>query len=80
MLSQTPAEPPVSRREGFAKGYMSNENIDTYRGPLDFIHFALVFFGLVIALAGVVITSVRVTLCGVIVVAWGLSYYYAHTD
>jgi hypothetical protein len=59
---------------------MSNENIDTYRGPLDFIHFALAIFGLVIALAGVVITSVRVTLCGVIVVAWGLSYFFTQPD
>ena len=80
MLSQTPAERPVSRREGFSKGYMSNESIDTYKGPLDFFHFALAFFGLIIALTGVVITSVRVTLCGLVVLAWGFAYFYTRRD
>jgi hypothetical protein len=56
---------------------LDNEYI---RSPLDFFHFGVVSLGIVLALAGVVITSVRVVLLGLVLVAWGGAYFYTESD
>ena len=45
------------------------------RSPLDFVHFAAVGFGILIALAGVVILSVGAFLTGLVLVAVGSIYF-----
>lgn len=48
------------------------------RGPLDNIHFTLVFVGFLCGVGGVIIASVPVAICGLIVMAWGLAYFAAN--
>lgn len=50
------------------------------RSPLDIFHFAVVSIGVVIALAGVILASIRIALFGLVLVAWGLTYFYAEPE
>lgn len=47
----------------------------TSRGPLDYFHFAVAFFGLILTVAGVITTSPGFAIFGVLVLAFGLAYF-----
>jgi hypothetical protein len=47
----------------------------TTRDAKDCFHFAITFFGIIIAAAGVVTVSVGAAICGLILIAFGLTYF-----
>lgn len=61
---------------------MSDEVLDNEytRSPLNIFHFCVVSLGIVVALAGVAITSIRVVVFGLVLVGWGVAYFYAEPD
>ncbi len=54
---------------------MSKKLPDAERSPWDFILFGMTFFGLVLALGGVIIASARVAVTGLIAVGLGLLFF-----
>jgi len=47
----------------------------TTRGPKDYLHFALTFFGLIIGIGGVVTVSIAASVCGLVLVTLGVAYF-----
>ncbi len=45
------------------------------RGPKDYFHFGLTFFGLILGIGGVVTTSVAASVCGLVMVLLGVAYF-----
>jgi hypothetical protein len=54
---------------------MSNPADSTDRGPVDYFHFAAVFFGFILTAAGVISLSPGIALVGVAVLALGFVYF-----
>jgi hypothetical protein len=54
---------------------MSRKLPDAERSPWDFILYAMTFFGLVLALGGVIIASAPVAVTGLIAIGVGLLYF-----
>lgn len=48
------------------------------RGPLDVAHFTFAFIGFLAAVGGVIIVSASLAIIGVLILAWGLSYFAAN--
>lgn len=48
----------------------------TDRGNLDYVHFGVVAAGILVSLAGVLLTSVTVSLLGVLMIAFGAVYFW----
>lgn len=59
---------------------MLDERAEGLRSGLDFFHFAVAFAGICFAVAGVVISSPCIGCCGLLVTAWGLTYFVANND
>jgi hypothetical protein len=55
-------------------------NNESTRSRFDFFCFALVSLGIVVALTGVAITSIRVVLLGLVLVGWGYVHFYREPD
>jgi hypothetical protein len=47
----------------------------TSRGPKDYFHFGLTGLGIIVAVIGVVIVSLRTVACGLVLIAFGLAYF-----
>jgi hypothetical protein len=47
----------------------------TSRGPKDYFHFGITFFGLIIGIGGVITVSITGTICGLVLVAFGMAYF-----
>ena len=47
----------------------------TTRGPKDYFHFGITFFGIIIAAAGVITVSVAGAICGLVLIALGMAYF-----
>ena len=60
---------------------MSNEDQDeSTRSPLDVWHFAIAAAGFFIGAGGVVISSVSVVLLGLVLMGWGLGYFFINAS
>ena len=60
---------------------MSNEDQDeSTRSPLDVWHFAIVAAGFFVAAGGVVVSSVPVVLFGLVLMGWGLGYFFINAS
>jgi len=54
-----------------------NDGMDELnRTPSDFIQFAVIFIGFVLAVAGMITSSIRGALVGVILMVIGLAYFF----
>lgn len=42
---------------------------------MDYFHFGVTFWGIIFAVAGVVIVSLRTTIFGLVLVAWAMTYF-----
>lgn len=47
----------------------------TSRTPKDYFHFGLTGLGAILAMSGVVILSLRVVICGLVLIVFGLAYF-----
>ena len=47
----------------------------TRRRPTDYFHFGITFFGIIIAIGGVIATSIASTVCGLLLIALGMAYF-----
>jgi len=47
----------------------------TSRTPKDYFHFGLTALGAILAIAGVVILSLRTVICGLVLIVFGLAYF-----
>jgi hypothetical protein len=47
----------------------------TDRRPTDYFHFGLMFFGLIIGIAGVITTTAAAAICGVLMLLLGVAYF-----
>lgn len=47
----------------------------TDRRPTDYFHFGVTCLGVIIAIAGVVTTSIPTAICGLVLIAFGLAYF-----
>jgi hypothetical protein len=60
---------------------MSNEDQDeSTRSSLDVWHFAIVAAGFFVAAGGVVVSSVPVVLLGLVLLGWGLAYFFVNAS
>jgi len=60
---------------------MSNEDQDESSiSSLDVWHFAIVAAGFFVAAGGVVVSSVPVVLLGLVLMGWGLGYFYINAS
>jgi hypothetical protein len=60
---------------------MSNEDQDeSTRSPLDAWHFAIAAGGFFVAAGGVVVSSVSVVLLGLVLIGWGLAYFFVNSS
>jgi hypothetical protein len=54
---------------------VNNERLEDAPGGVEDFYFAVVFAGFVLAVGGVVVSSVCVASWGLAVLAWGLAYF-----
>lgn len=54
---------------------MSKPVESTDRGPIDCFHFGAVFVGVILTAAGIIGTSVGLTIVGMLVLALGIAYF-----
>jgi len=54
---------------------MYDESSHYDRIGVDLFHFAIAFAGLVLAIGGVVISSICVVSCGLLGLLWGMAYF-----
>lgn len=47
----------------------------TTRRPTDYFHFGAIFFGIILGAAGIVTTSVAVSLCALALIGLGMAYF-----
>jgi hypothetical protein len=47
----------------------------TSRGPTDCFHFAITCLGAIIGIAGVITTTMATSICGLVLIAFGLAYF-----
>lgn len=47
----------------------------TSRGPKDYFHFGITFFGIILGSGGVVTTSIAASVCGLAMVGLGVAYF-----
>ena len=47
----------------------------TTRGPKDYFHFGITFFGIILAIGGVVTTSIAASVGGLLLIAMGMAYF-----
>lgn len=58
---------------------MQAEVESTTRGPKDFFHFGIIFLGVLFAISGVVITSIRIAILGLVLIAFGMAFFLVHS-
>ena len=58
---------------------MLEEVESTTRRPKDFFHFGITFLGALFLISGVVITSVRIAILGLVLMALGIAYFLVHS-
>jgi hypothetical protein len=51
----------------------------TIRGPKDYFHFGIIFFGVIFVAGGVVTVSVRAVILGLALIALGMAYFLVHS-
>jgi hypothetical protein len=51
----------------------------TTRGPIDFFHFGLIFFAIILGAAGIVTTSIAASVSALVLVLFGLAYFIVNS-
>ena len=47
----------------------------TTRGPIDILHFGLIFFGIILGAGGIVTTSIAASVCALVLIGLGMAYF-----
>jgi hypothetical protein len=55
--------------------FMSKLVDSSDRGPVDYVHFAAVFFGIIISLAGIIATTPGLAVVGLLMIALGIAWF-----
>jgi hypothetical protein len=58
---------------------LNEEQDESTRSPLDVWHFAIAAAGFFVAAGGLVVSSVCVVFLGLVLMGWGLAYFFVNT-